>query len=152
MDKKRKNPEGVTEQLAELLPLMMMQMVRLGDGLPRSAAELTPQQLRVITALNYAATSLRMTELATRLGVTQGTATDASKRLLKMGYLIRERSSEDDRVVNISLSQKGRNVARDLRQARIEVFEKICAKLSPADRQKLLQSHQLIFDTYKSLT
>jgi DNA-binding MarR family transcriptional regulator len=142
----------ITEQLAELLPQMMMQMVRLGDALPPSAADLTPQQLRVITALHHSPSALRMTELAVQLGVTQSTVTDTAKRLISMGYLIRERSSEDDRVVHISLSPKGDVVAADLKQARLEVFERICAKLTPTERKKLLESHQLIFDTYRSLS
>jgi DNA-binding MarR family transcriptional regulator len=147
---KNKRPKEISAQLAELLPQMMMQMVRLGDSLPHSAAELTPQQLRVITALD-AAKTLRMTALAAELGITQSTLTDASKRLIKMGYLLRERSANDDRVVHISLSAKGRNVAGDLKQARLVVFKKICEKLGTENSVKLLHSHRLIYETYKSL-
>jgi hypothetical protein len=67
-------------------------------------------------------------------------------------HLFRERFLEDDRVVNLSLSPKGKSVARDLNQMRIRVFGKICGKLEPEDCVRLLESHQFIFDTYKNLS
>ena len=149
---KTTKPKDPSAELADLLPRLMMQMVRLGDSLPSSAAELTPQQLRVMTALDFAPVALRMSGLAAELGVTQSTVTDTVKRLLKSGYLLRERSEDDDRVVHISLSPKGKAVARDLKQARLQAFKKICAKLGPNVSQRLLQGHQLIYDTYKSLS
>jgi DNA-binding MarR family transcriptional regulator len=143
--------EIVARQLADLFPKMMMQMVRLGDGLPRLAAALTPQQLRVLSTLDLAGKRLRMSELSRQLRVSQSTVTDASKRLLKMGYLVRERSVEDDRVVWLSLSEAGRSVVRDLKQGRYKLFQKVCEKLTAQQRSKFLQSHQFIFEVYSDL-
>ncbi len=151
MSKKQKTPALVALQLAELLPRMMMQMVRLGDSLPRSATGLTPQQLRMLTALDFAGAPMRMSDLSGQLGVGQSTVTDTSKRLIKMGLVERERCSDDDRVVFLSLSTKGRTIARDLKQARLKVFEKICEKLGAEDCQKLLESHKFILEKYERL-
>lgn len=148
MNQSEVGSETVARKLAEIFPKMMMQMVRLGDGLPKSAALLTPQQLRVLSTLDLAGKAMRMSDLAAQIGVTQSTLSDASKRLLKMGYVVRERSTQDDRVVTLSLSANGRAVTRDLRQGRYKLFQKVCEKLTPEDRRRLLQSHQFILDVY----
>lgn len=151
MSKNQKKSELVALQLAEILPRMMMQMVRLGDSLPQSATMLTPQQLRMLTALDFAGVPMRMTDLSEQLGVGQSTVTITSKRLIKMGFIERERCRDDDRVVFLSLSTKGKVIVRDLKQARFNVFEKICKNLAPEDCQKLLESHKFILEKYERL-
>lgn len=151
MSKNQKKSELVALQLAEILPRMMMQMVRLGDSLPQSATNLTPQQLRMLTALDFAGMPMRMIDLSEQLGVGQSTVTNTSKRLIKMGLIERERSKDDDRVVFLSLSTKGKVIVRDLKQARFNVFEKICKNLEPEDCQKLLESHKFILEKYERL-
>ncbi len=49
-----------------------------------------------------------MSEIAKRLGVTVGTLTTNMNGLEKKGYITRERSSEDKRVVYITLTERGR--------------------------------------------
>ena len=143
--------EVVARALAEIFPRMMMKMVKLGDGLPRSVGSMTPQQLRVLTALDMAGRPLRMSELSEALGVTQGTVTDVTKRLIKLRYLLRERLKEDDRVVCLSLSVQGRAVVRELHQQRYKLFLKVCEDLDPGTRRKFLESHQVILEIYSTV-
>ena len=51
-----------------------------------------------------------MSAVARALSVTVGTLTISVNSLVKKGYVIRQRSSEDRRVVLISLSARGRDV------------------------------------------
>jgi len=50
----------------------------------------------------------RMTDIAKRLHVTTGTLTTNMNSLEKKGYIIRNRSDEDKRVVLVMLTEKGR--------------------------------------------
>lgn len=50
--------------------------------------------------------------IASRLGVTLATLTTAINKLVKKGFVVRERSVEDRRVVLISLTSKGRKAYR----------------------------------------
>lgn len=52
--------------------------------------------------------SKSMTEIAKLMGVTTGTLTKAMDALCDKGYVVRERSRQDKRVVRISLTEKGR--------------------------------------------
>lgn len=128
-----------------------MKMVRMGDGLPRSVGSMTPQQLRVLAALDMAGKPLRMSELSEALGVTQGTVTEVTKRLIKLDYLLRERLKKDDRVVCLSLSAQGRAVIRELHQQRYKLFLRVCEGLDPVTRRKFLESHQVILEIYTSI-
>ena len=49
-----------------------------------------------------------MTEIAARMKVTMGTLTKAMDGLTEKGYAIRERSNKDKRVVDVSLTEKGK--------------------------------------------
>ena len=50
----------------------------------------------------------RMSDIAKRLGVTMGTLTTNMNSLEDKGYIIRERSKKDKRVVLVVLTQKGK--------------------------------------------
>lgn len=49
-----------------------------------------------------------MSEVAATLEITMGTLTTAVDRLIKKGYMERNRSSEDRRIVNVSLTRRGK--------------------------------------------
>jgi len=49
-----------------------------------------------------------MSEIAERLEITVGTLTTAIDRLIKKGYVERNRSESDRRIVNITLTKKGK--------------------------------------------
>lgn len=49
-----------------------------------------------------------MSELASRLDVTQGAATQLASRLEKKGYICREKSREDGRITIVTLTEKGK--------------------------------------------
>ena len=50
-----------------------------------------------------------MTEIAARMKVTMGTLTKAMDGLTEKGYAVRERSNKDKRVMDVSLTEKGKS-------------------------------------------
>ena len=71
--------------------------------------DITINDLHVIEAIG-AGEPKSMSAVARALSVTVGTLTISVNSLVKKGYVIRQRSSEDRRVVLISLSARGRDV------------------------------------------
>lgn len=69
----------------------------------------------------------RMSVIATSLNVTVGTLTTNMNGLEKKGYIVRERSSEDKRVVLVTLTEKGRKAFfhhRDFHKSMIRTMVK----------------------------
>lgn len=68
--------------------------------------DITNNDMHVIEAIGMEAPK-NMSAIARELSVTVGTLTISMNSLVKKGYVVRQRSSEDRRVVYISLSEKG---------------------------------------------
>lgn len=68
--------------------------------------DLTSNDMHVIHAIGVG-TKKNMSSIAKELSVTVGTLTISMNSLVKKGYVVRSRSTEDRRVVHISLSEKG---------------------------------------------
>ena len=69
--------------------------------------DITNNDMHIIEAVGIDAPR-NMSEIAKRLCVTVGTLTTNMNGLEKKGYIIRERSTEDKRVVLVTLTERGR--------------------------------------------
>ena len=70
-------------------------------------ADITNNDMHIIEAVGIDAPR-NMSEIAKRLSVTVGTLTTNMNGLEKKGYIMRERSTEDKRVVLVTLTERGR--------------------------------------------
>ena len=86
---------------------------------------------------------ISVSEIGSRLMLDNGTLSPMLKKMEQAGYIERNRSKDDDRVVIISLTKKG----RDLQEKAKEIPEKVgsCIKL-PAEKAKELYEllHELL--------
>lgn len=69
-------------------------------------ADITYNDMHVIEAIGLDKPQ-KMSHIAKKMSVTTGTLTKAIDALEKKGYVCRERSRQDKRVVNITLTQRG---------------------------------------------
>lgn len=69
--------------------------------------DITNNDMHILEAVGIGE-PMMMSAIATRLSVTVSTLTINMKGLEKKGYLVRERSEEDKRVVLVTLTEKGR--------------------------------------------
>lgn len=123
-----------TEKLAEDL-LMLWRILR-GLSHPVRRAEMTPEQYWLLRILNRAG-SLSISELATELGITTSSATIACKRLEKLGLLTRERQAEDERVVQVALTEQGLAQIDAWRQRKRESLTGLLSVLDQHEQQEL---------------
>lgn len=97
---------------------------------------LTAPQFGVLEALHHLG-PLALGELADKLLVTGGNVTYVMDRLEEQGYVRRERSPEDRRVVQAKLTPKGRVLITDVFPGHGEFIERLSGHLAPAEQDEL---------------
>lgn len=76
--------------------------------------DLTPLQLKIIIALYSAEKDVSIGNLGKTIGVTGGNISNICKKLEKKGFVNRIRSEEDERVVNVRLTETGIAASKEL--------------------------------------
>ena len=79
-----------------------------------NSLDLTPLQLKIIIALYSSDRDVSIGNLGKTIGVTGGNISNICKKLEKKGFVDRIRSEEDERVVNVRLTEKGIAASKDL--------------------------------------
>lgn len=69
--------------------------------------DLSITEIHTIEAIGMYGSKI-MSEIAERLQITMGTLTTAIDKLIKKGYVERKRSEKDRRIVNVSLTKRGK--------------------------------------------
>ncbi|MDO4268902.1 MAG: MarR family transcriptional regulator [Eubacteriales bacterium] len=101
--------------------------------------DITNNDMHVIEAIGIGEPK-NMSTIAKLLSVTVGTLTIAMNSLVKKGYVTRQRSSEDRRVVYISLSEKGRKAYRHHEQFHREMIDAILEDLTQEETESLVSA------------
>src|SRR3954467_14167512 len=120
-----------SERLVEEL-LSLSRLLR-----PGRDSGMTPQQYWLLRQLRRDE-SLSIGELAQALGITTGSATVACKRLERAGLITRERQLEDERIVEVALTEQGRAQIDALRQRRREALAQWLDVLDQREQEELL--------------
>jgi DNA-binding MarR family transcriptional regulator len=99
--------------------------------------ELTGPQLTVLKVLESVG-DLSLSVLSERIRAQNSTVTGIIDRMEREGLVLRARSTEDRRVVNIRLTDKGSKIARGVAVEPIEIFRAALQSLSASEMQDLL--------------
>jgi len=95
-----------------------------------------------------------MSEVAAALEITMGTLTTAVDKLIKKGYLIRSRSETDRRIVNISLTQRGKLAYRIHEKFHLDMVASIMLDFTAKEEEILLTAlsklNQHLKEIYKN--
>jgi DNA-binding MarR family transcriptional regulator len=130
-------------QLADLLH-------RLTKRLRRAQAQrlaplgLTPAQERALRMITRSEDPLRMTELADQLGIVPRSATTVVDALEGAGLVRREIDPHNRRAIRLHLTESGRAVRDDMREARRRAAEDLFAPLTADDRKALAELLSLL--------
>ena len=77
--------------------------------------------------------------------------TKTAAGLLRMGYLEKRRSPDDERVVRISLSTEGHRIVSEIKKYRQVFFGDLLENLARSSQRKLIDSHRYILETYRHI-
>lgn len=102
-------------------------------------SDITNNDMHVIEAVGLGEPK-NMSAIAKLLSVTVGTLTIAMNSLVKKGYVNRERGKEDRRIVNISLSEKGKCAYRHHEEFHRHMIDEILKDLTKEETKALVKS------------
>jgi DNA-binding MarR family transcriptional regulator len=140
----RFHPDNILPLLQTLADLVEKRCHRF---LSRKHGLTMPQYQLLLAAMYGDATTLG--SLADELNCSRGNLTGVADRLERDGWLVRERSTEDRRVVNIRLTDKGTKVWEVKRELAKELAE-IAKIWSLDERAVMLRSMERLYIELKS--
>jgi DNA-binding MarR family transcriptional regulator len=80
----------------------------------------------------------KASDIAALLGITSGAVTGLTDKLVNMELLNRIRSEEDRRLVLFTLTDKGRDILKQIREERMKLLLGMFGKLEDEDLEKML--------------
>jgi len=89
---------------------------------------------------------VNMSDLSEHLGISQSAATALADRMIKGNYITRERSEEDRRVVNLKITDEGRQLLETFSASRDKALEKYISKLTPEERAEFVRLCQKMLE------
>ena len=137
-----KEEEDVSADVLKLQQLLLALGRRrsLRDPIASTCEQLqfTPPQVHALLWLGQDG-ALTMGDLARRLGVTEKTVTGVVDRLEREGYLARERSVSDRRVVRCRLTPEGQSTFQKLDRSMTQGMRQFLGILDVSDRKALFR-------------
>ena len=101
--------------------------------------DITSNDMHVIEAIGTGEPK-NMSSIARALSVTVGTLTISMNSLVKKGYVVRQRSNEDRRVVLVSLSEKGAEVHEHHARFHKEMIDGVIGNLTEEELDTLIKA------------
>lgn len=125
------------DRISENLDQMHRKMrVRLSNEL--SQGKITIPQYHILYYLFHKGEAT-MREVAEHLFVSPAAVTGLVDKLVKMGFIYREFSSSDRRVIIVTLTEKGKKVISKIKSQTSRLFLKIFKKLSAQEKNIFLK-------------
>ncbi|MFF0344645.1 MarR family winged helix-turn-helix transcriptional regulator [Kribbella sp. NPDC004875] len=129
-------PDDAAEQIAGLLDRIVRRQRRASrEGFGDSV---THGQFRVLRTLDNAEQTLRLSELAARLGIVPRSATSVVDDLESAGLVARQPDPHDRRATLVDLTPDGRQILATLRAKRRDVMVSQLSRLTEAEQQTLI--------------
>ncbi len=115
------------------------------------AGDLNKQESNAIYTLGQSGAAI-MRELAENLRLHVSTVTGLIDKLIEKGYVHRERSDEDRRIVRVSLTDLGRRAYEQELVKRADLSRAILDALDPEERQTLVRLFGKVADHLARIT
>lgn len=109
---------------------------------PTWAENLSHQSVRILQTIQMAGV-MTVKEIAKRFALSPNTASEHVKKLEGLGYIVKQRSETDQRVVQISLTSEGRTAVKTHTELDAGRVERVLEQLSPADQQAIQAAFRL---------
>lgn len=127
--------DAVPEGVVPLLQVAAALAVRRDETFLRASYGLSSAQYQFLLEVHKGG-EITLTTAARRLGCTKGNVTGLAARLERDGYLLRERSPLDRRLVRVRLTEKGQAIW-GAREALSREHERVAHALDRDDRSRL---------------
>lgn len=99
--------------------------------------DVTMAEMHLMESIAKKAQGATVTEIACDLGITSPSVTIGLNRLERKGYVVRERSQADARVVHAHLTDRGRQMNETHTQYHEAMIRRVAESLTPQERDML---------------
>lgn len=130
--------ENQAEEIAALLEGVVRRQRRASQD-QLEGLGVTPGQVRVLRTLRHAEGSLRVSELAERLGIVPRSATSVVDSLERAGLVARSPDPGDRRATLVSLTDEGAKVLRSVRRRKRDALIAQVERLDDEQQAALLR-------------
>jgi DNA-binding MarR family transcriptional regulator len=110
---------------------------------PETGTRVSARQASILSHLDSVEPT-PVSELAAHMGVTVSTMSIAIDRLVRQGYVTRERAESDGRVRHVTLTVAGERLRAAQKVLEPELVRAMLARLSPSDRRDALRGLELL--------
>lgn len=130
------------EILEDIMTKAIGQIILQEDKLLKSFDELGTKEFRTLDVIFSTTKSKTNTSnnIAKLLDITPGTLTTNLDRLSAKGYVYKEKSESDKRVVYVFLTPLGQNLRKKRETAHKNMIKNVTAKLSPTEKVALMSA------------
>ena len=134
------------EEMTRILPRLLREFTSKQDSILAKGKIAIPHV--VILDVLKEKESSTMGELAKILNLTMSAVTVIIDKMIELGFVKRERSKEDRRIVNVMLAKKGKELAEEVNKERRNMANDIFSVLTGKEKEEYLR---LISKVYESL-
>ena len=110
---------------------------------PESGTRVSARQASILSHLDSVEPT-PLSQLATHMGVTVSTMSISIDRLVRQGYVVRDRAETDARVRHVRLTQAGERLRAAQKVLDPRLVRAMLSRLSPADRSDALRGLELL--------
>jgi|GEM_PF-3074108 len=132
----------LTHVLDELLVVMDRE-----EKAALAGAGVNPSQAKLLLTVAERKVT-RLTELSQALGISKSSVSASLENLERLGLLSRWRRPDDRRVYPVQLSDRGRALARQIRQQRAQTLTRAAAELTPYQRKTLASALEALLKAF----
>ena len=137
------------ETLNELLVKLFKDILEIESRslITEEFSDITCNDMHIIEAVGIEEPR-NMKTVASLMSVTTGTLTKAIESLCEKGYVIRERSTEDKRVVKVRLTDRGRSAYYHHEQFHRQMIKNIAAEMNEQEAEVLIYALAKLVDYF----
>lgn len=134
--------EILVELFNDILTIEELSVSSIGQG------DLSITEVHTIDAIGLKEPK-SMSFVANKLKITVGTLTTSINRLVKKGYVLRQKHKDDKRIVLITLTDKGKEVYKGHQAFHLEMVTKLTQDLKIHEDDILIKSLENLRDFFK---
>ncbi|NGQ94914.1 MarR family transcriptional regulator [Brevibacillus sp. SYP-B805] len=132
------------QPFVENMRKMQFQMRRIIDFVSAKEA-LTPPMIFLLFHLAHRG-PLKVTDIADLFAITSGAATGFSDKMEQLGLVQKTRSDEDRRVVCVTLTGKGEEKVRQMKERLLEMYGEVFREVEAEELNRMTQTLERISD------
>ncbi|MFP3919278.1 MarR family transcriptional regulator [Lysinibacillus telephonicus] len=115
---------------------------------PKHEQMISHQSVRILQIVQKEH-SVTVRFLSEALGISHNTASEHVKKLVNHGWIIKQRSEEDQRKVYLQLTEEGLQIVKQNTELDEQKLQATLNKLSEEDQQLILQAFRLLSEAAK---